>query len=465
MIYGNREVGKSKYYSLYLSIRKEILRGKIKAGQKLPSKRALAREEGVSVVTVQLAYEQLLAEGYVRAEERRGYFAEEVITPQIYARYDGGKGVEKPACNCADVAAGDGGDSAEKFRLDLVKGYAPAQWFPFATWAKLMRAVLTDCGEHLLERVPCFGDLQLRKAGCEYIYRTRGVEADPQCVVIGAGAEHLYGIVAQLLGRGRTVAVENPCYGKIPAAYALYGVNVLPVNTEKDGIRLEEIEACEAKASAVHVSPSHQFPTGAVMPAAARSRLVAFAESCGGYIIEDDYDSEFRLEGRPLQSLRSLCPERVIYINTFSKSLAPSMRLGYMLLPPALCAEYARKFGHGANIVPLFEQKALAAMIEGGYLERHVSRLKNRYRAVRALIRQKLADCGCECNIFDTAGGPHMVVEFPQDISDFEIKRKAAEAGARIKCLSDYLIAPREGVERRAVINYSGITEEDVKNF
>lgn len=136
-----------------------------------------------------------------------------------------------------------------------------------------------------------------------------------------------------------------------------------------------------------------------------------------------------------------------------------------MLLPPALCAEYARKFGHGANIVPLFEQKALAAMIEGGYLERHVSRLKNRYRAVRALIRQKLADCGCECNIFDTAGGPHMVVEFPQGISDFEIKRKAAEAGARIKCLSDYLIAPREGVERRAVINYSGITEEDVKNF
>ena len=436
---------KNKYYNLYLGVREEILRGRLKCGEKLPSKRALARELGVSVVTVQLAYEQLLIEGYIVAKERSGYFVEKVnvspARPQIKAHS------EKT-------------ERGKEFSVDVVKGSAPAELFPFSTWARLNRRVLADCGEHLLERVPCDGDVELKGAISDYLYRSRGMDVDPRHVIIGAGAEYLYGVIVQLLGRDKVIAVENPGYGKIAAAYALNGAQIMPVSVIGTGICCDEVK--NSGVSAVHVSPSHQFPTGAVMPVSARSRLIAWANAADGYVIEDDYDSEFRLTGKPLQSAYGLCPDRVIYINTFSKSLAPSMRMGYMVLPPALYDKFMRLFSESANVVPLFEQKTLAAMIAEGYFERHLSRLKNYYRGIRQTLLEKLAKIGDYCKIDDTGSGLHLVANFPSAPSDEYIKEAAARGGVKIKCLSDYLIAPREGVERSAVINYSGVTERQL---
>ena len=441
--------GKNKYYNLYLGIRGEILRGRLKCGEKLPSKRALAEQLGISVVTVQLAYEQLLIEGYIISKERSGYFVEKVNTaPMAPAR--------KKLLKVPDVGA-------IQFKIDFVKGSAPAELFPFSTWARLNRRVLADCGEHLLERVPCDGDAELKTSISEYLYRSRGMDVDPRYIIIGAGAEYLYGVIVQLLGRDKVIAVENPGYGKIASAYAINGAEVLPVSVIGTGICCDEVE--NSNANIVHVSPSHQFPTGAVMPVSARSRLIAWANAADGYVIEDDYDSEFRLTGKPLQSAYSLCSERVIYLNTFSKSLAPSMRMGYMVLPPALHEKFMRLFSQSANVVPLFEQKTLAAMLAEGYFERHLSRLKNHYRAIRKTLLEKLGELGDYCKVNDTGSGLHMIAEFQYAPNDASIKETASRGGVNIKCLSDYLLAPRTDVERRAVINYSGVTQEQLTDF
>lgn len=438
--------GKNKYYTLYSHLREEILRGRLRSGEKLPSKRVLAEELGVSVITVQTAYEQLLAEGFIYSSERSGYFVEKINTD-----YYG-----KREIVCQDNVV------EQKFKIDFVKGSPPPELFPFSVWAKLMRRVLSDCGEHLLERVSCSGDRQLREAVSAYLYRARGIDVDPRYVVIGAGAEHLYGVIVQILGRNKLYAVENPGYGKIASAYALNGAQVSPVAVGKYGIDFDGV--CKSRADAVHVSPSHQYPTGVVMPARARSMLIEWANSGGKYLIEDDYDSEFRLTGKPLQCMYGMCPDRVIYMNTFSKSLAPSMRMGYMILPPELYKKFLELYGHSACLVPLFEQKTLAEMLDGGHFERHLNKLKNYYRGIRDLLLPK-AERTDGCTVTDTGSGLHMIVKFNNASSDEEIKRRALKEGINLKCLSDYLLAPLKGTEKCAIINYSGVTAEQIKNF
>ena len=431
--------GKNKYYSLYCFIRDDILSGRLKSGDKLPSKRALAENLCVSVITVQTAYEQLLAEGYIYSEERSGYFVAEV---------SGGfsdKHEIPPEENKEE----------KSYKVDLVKGTA---LFPFTVWARLMRGVLSDCGEHLLERVPCDGDPELKRAISDYLYRARGIDVNPRYVVIGAGAEYLYGVIVQLLGRDKLFAVENPGYGKISASYRLNGAECVYIGVNSDGVNEEEVE--RSRANVLHVSPSHQFPTGAVTPVSKRARLIGWAQEVDGYVIEDDYDSEFRLSGKPLQCTYSLCPDRVLYMNTFSKSLAPSMRMGYMLLPPKLYERYLKIFSHSACVLPLFEQKTLAAMLDGGHFERHLSRLKNHYRTVRSAVSDKVRDMGAV--VHDTGSGFHFLAQFPSAPSDLYIKEYAAHLGVNVKCLSDYLLAPAKIMEKCAVINYTGVTLEQI---
>lgn len=458
---------KNKYYTLYRNIREDILSGKLKCGEKLPSKRVFARELGVSVVTVQLAYEQLLAEGYVLSRERSGYFVEKVLPQKAQGKPKGAIEKENETRHAPAKASSlnrfETAESRQNFTVDFVKGATPAKLFPFSVWAKLTRAVLADCGEHLLERVPCDGDLDLKAEIAAYLYRSRGIDADSRYIIIGAGAEYLYGVIVQLLGREKIYAVENPGYSKISAAYALNGAQFVPIRVKEAGICFDELK--NSNAEALHISPSHQFPTGAVTPAATRSRLIEWAVEGQKYIIEDDYDSEFRLSGKPLQSLYSLCPERVIYMNTFSKTLAPSMRLGYMVLPPRLYAKFMQIFSESANVVPLFEQKTLAAMLKGGFFERHINRLKNYYRGIRNSVTERLKNSGWDCKIFDTGSGLHMLARFPAAGSDEEIKLEAAKRGVRLKCLSDYLLSPVEDVEKFAVINYSGVTKEQLESL
>ena len=445
---------KNKYYSLYCAIRDEILSGKLKSGFRLPSKRAMAENLTVSVITVQNAYDQLLAEGYVYSVQRSGYFVAEVN-----ADFHGRRGI--PAAQ---------EPLKEQYRIDFVKGSTLTEMFPFSVWSKLMRGVLSDCGEHLLERVPCDGDGELKRAVAGYLYRARAIDVDPRYIVIGAGAEYLYGIVVQLLGRDKLFAVENPGYGKIYSTYILNGARVKCIDVNDTGIDCAEVE--KSGAQVVHFSPSHQFPTGAVTPVSERLRLIKWAKEIDGYIIEDDYDSEFRLVGKPLQCAQNLSPDRVIYMNTFSKSLAPSMRMGYMVLPSKLYEKYLQLFGQSACAVPLFEQKTLAKMLDGGYFERHISRLKNRYRAVRTAIYEKVKSLPFPAEVKDTGSGLHLLIRFPTAKSDEDIKERAKKNEINIKCLSDYLLPPGDNgiinsamTDKCAIINYSGVTEKEIENI
>lgn len=444
------ELGKkNKYYTLYCCIREDILNGNLKSGEKLPGKRTLADHLSVSVITVQTAYEQLLAEGFVSSKQRKGYFVSEV-------------GEVK---NMRTVFTAQEQRLEKTYALDLCSGRAPARLFPFSVWAKLMRETLSEEGEHLLERVPCDGDYSLKAAIASYLYRFRGLIVDPRRIVIGAGAEYLYGVIVQLLGREKPYAVENPAYGKVPHTYALNGATCKFVPVDERGVDAEEVE--RSGACALHVSPSHQYPTGAIMPAANRSRLIGWAERTGAYIVEDDYDSEFRLFGKPLQTMAGLNGDRVIYLNTFSKTLAPSMRLGYMVLPPELYARYRDIYGESANVVPLFEQKALAKMLDGGYFERHVNRLKNHYRGVRAALLEKIAALPVNKQVIETGGGLHITLRLPDFLNDQAIKDAAEERGIKIKCLSDYLAAPcldPGAYSRVAVVNYSSVEISDLNS-
>ncbi len=436
---------KNKYYSLYSAIRDDILNGNLKAGEKLPGKRTLASHLGVSVVTVQTAYEQLLAEGYVSSEERKGYFV---------TRAHIGK-------NAVAHAAPQTEEKRESYTLDLCSGRAPARLFPFSVWAKLMRRTLSEEGEHLLERVPCDGDYSLKCAIAAYLYRFRGFTVPPEHIVIGAGAEYLYSVIVQLLGRDRPYAVENPGYGRVPKTYLLNGAKCVYVPVGERGA--DEDAVLKSGACALHISPSHQYPTGAVMPVEVRARLIDWAERNDAYVIEDDYDSEFRLYGKPLQPAAALNSERVIYLNTFSKTLAPSLRMGYMALPSALYKKYISLYNNSANVVPLFEQKTLAAMLDGGYFERHVNRLKNYYRAVREELLKKIAALPFKKEVIETGGGLHLTLRLPDFESDKDIKEAAKKIGVKIKCLSDYLAAPAEGYDKVAVINYSSVEIESLR--
>ena len=438
---------KNKYYSLYCAIRRDILSGKLKKGYRLPSKRELAQSLSVSVITVQNAYDQLLAEGYVYSVQRSGYFVAEVD-----ADFHGTR--EIPTAERVQ---------REEYEVDFVKGSTLTEMFPFSVWSKLMRGVLTDCGEHLLERVPCDGDFELKRALSAYLYRARAIDADPRYIVIGAGAEYLYGIIVQLLGRDKLFAVENPGYGNIYSTYVLNGAKVECIPVTDTGIDCTAVENSEA--DVIHFSPSHQFPTGAVTPVAERLRLIKWVKERDGYIIEDDYDSEFRLVGKPLQCAQVLSPDRVIYMNTFSKSLAPSMRMGYMVLPPKLYERYLSLFGNSACVVPLFEQKALAGMLDGGYFERHIARLKNRYRSVRSAIYEKVKSLPFPAEIMDTGSGLHLLIRFPSAKSDKDIKERAKRNGINLKCLSDYLLSPAPVSQKCAIINYSGVTEKQIADI
>ena len=443
----NYELKKNKYYSLYVALRDDILAGKLKRGDRLPSKRQLAEELSVSVITVQNAYDQLLAEGYIFSRERSGYFVAEVN-----ADFHGVRDIPSEAP-----------PRREEYKVDFVKGSTLTEMFPFSVWSRLMRGVLSDCGEHLLERVPCDGNGELKRALSSYLYRVRAIDVDPRYIVIGAGAEYLYGIVVQLLGRDKVYAVENPGYGKIYSSYILNGASVKCIDVTDAGIDCEEVE--RSGADVVHFSPSHQFPTGAVTPVAERLRLIKWAKEKDGYIIEDDYDSEFRLVGKPLQCAHNLSPDRVIYMNTFSKSLAPSMRMGYMVLPPKLYERFIKVFGQSACAVPLFEQKTLAKMLDGGYFERHIARLKNRYKAVRAAIYEKVKSLPFPAEIRDTGSGLHLLIRFPSAKSDGDLKERARQNGINIRCLSDYLLSPAQVLDKCAIINYSGVTEKDIEGI
>ncbi len=344
------------YLRLYEQIREDIRSGAVGPGSRLPSKRTLAEHLGVSVITVDGAYRCLIDEGYVISRERSGYFAARL-----------GQAAPRET-----EAAGDIPEEETEAGTDHGFRYS-------ALW-KIMREVISERGEKLLAKPPAFGCAELRRAIAAFLRRYRGMRVEPGRVIVGSGAEYLYGMLAQLLGRERTFAVEEPGYVKIRKVYESMGVTCRFLPLDGDGVSSEALEATDA--DILHVTPYHSFPTGITASHEKRREYLDWAARGERYVVEDDFDSEFSPSRRPQEPLFSMDRGgKVIYLNTFSHSLAPSMRIGYMVLPDELFRLYEERLGFYSCPVPVFDQYVLARFIDRGHFERHLNRVRRQLRA------------------------------------------------------------------------------------
>ena len=433
------------YEALYRCIREDILSGKLSIGEKLPSKRALADHLKVSKVTVEGAYAQLLSEGYIRSEEKVGYFVEE--TDHL-----------RPAPVPAAVLEPE----VPHFPVDLTSN-AAATGFPFTVWMRIQRQVMLDYGDKLLAPLPAQGYPELRQAIAAHLSAFRNMQVDPGNILIGAGTDFLYNLLIQLLGRDKVYAVEDPGYRKIRQIYTAGGVECILVPMDAEGVIPEGL----AQAQVLHCSPSHHFPTGIVTPAKRRQQLLEWASAGPDrYIIEDDYDSEFRFHAHPLPALHTMDRAgRVIYINTFSKTLAPSIRISYMILPSDLMDRFRRELGFYSCTVPSFEQYTLARFLSGGHFEKHLNRMRKFYRSRRNRVIESLTaePFAQYVTILEQDAGLHFLLRIDAPLTDRELVDRCALAGIRVRCLGDYYEGTVPGwAERCLVINYSGLQEEEL---
>ena len=432
----------SLYEYLYQCIRRDILSGTLPAGTQLPSKRALAEHLDVSVITVEGAYQQLEAEGYVYALPRRGFFAAAV------ERAAAAPAAPPPAAEPEEI----------RWRLDLKRNRVDVSRFPVATWARLTRRVLSEDGEALLRPVPHQGLPALRRAIADDLRHFRGMAVDPAQILVGAGAEYLYLLLPQLLGRDTVFAVEDPGYPRIRQVYGSLGVPCRPVPLDGQGMDPGALAA--SGASVAHLSPAHHYPTGLVTPIGRRQALLRWAEDTGGHIIEDDYDSELRFTGRPIPTLQSIDPGgRVVYMNTFSQTISPSMRLGFLVLPPELLAEYRRRLDFYACTVPALEQHVLALFLSEGHYERHLSRMRKEYRLRHDAVLEafRSSPFAHRIALSEQGAGLHFLLRLETDRSDEDLRRRAEALGVRLGFLSEYAAVPDPAHAHTLVVNYGGL--------
>ena len=456
------------YEHLYKEIKNDILIGNLKAHEKLPSKRALAAHLNVSVVTVENAYSQLLAEGYIYSKPKSGFYvcdvkAEDADVVGVRNACYTSQSEDHVAEHSNVIREHAEASGQNRFFADFVNNSTLSENFPFSTWTKLMRETMMDDREKLMKRSPSGGIFELRKAIADYLYQFRGMSVSPNQIIVGAGTEYLYGLIIQLLGRDSVYGVENPGYQKIQHIYDAYQVKCCYIDMDESGVNIDSLE--RSGADVVHISPSHHFPTGTVTPASRRYELLGWAaKQEGRYIIEDEYDSEFRLVGNPIPALQSIdASDKVIYMNTFSKSLSSTIRISYMVLPIPLMVRYNHVLSFYACTVSNFDQYTLTRFIQEGYLEKHINRMRKFYRNSRDRI------LGCirnhrlypQVTIKEENAGLHFLMEIDTSYTDREMVDRAAAAGINISSLSQYCHGKEQEDSHTLVINYSGI-EEDI---
>ncbi len=506
--------GMSLYEELARRMRADITSGTIAPDEHLPSKRDFARALGVSVITVEHAYQQLVAEGYVRAVQRKGYFANDIgsfapfeakkmkqiaraESKQIFCNkggtpsssrfigsfgehtFDAHAGVfidtdcESGVCppkgdktctadhfKASKSFLGSFYQNSTKPRYDLTGGVAPGS-FSRHVWGRILREVVEDSSDDvLLHSAPLGGLPQLREVIARHVARSRDMEVSPGQVFVGAGAQAFYPIIAKLLSSCGSFAVENPGYPTLSRAYEASGVKVHHVPVDDGGIRIDDLRSSGAEVA--HVMPSHHFPTGSVMPIARRYELLAWAsESHNHYLVEDDYDCEFRHQGRPIPALQGIdVNEKVIYLNTFTRTIAPSLRLGYMVLPPHLVSRFYGELGFVSSSVSVIEQLALTRFISEGHFDKHVNRMRRHYRQVRDGALSALAGSGLE--IFGKDAGLHFVLDCGQRFDKDRLLQALAEEGVLVRTVDDYCYDGLQSSENtKLVICYATLSADE----
>lgn len=439
------------YEQIYKFIKDEIKSGNIPVHTKLPSSRNLATHLQISRSTVDLAYNQLVSEGYIESVPKSGYYVLNIGDLIHISNNE-----TKP--NVVKIP------KSTKMKYDFSPFAVDISSFPFATWRKLSNQCMNDMNQGLFLLGENQGDIALRKAISNYLHESRGVNCDARRIIIGAGSDYLLQLLSQLLPRQSKICMENPTYKRAYHILNGMGFPIIPIGMKEEGVSLEQIE--QSDGNIVYVTPSHQYPLGVVMPIKSRLELIRWAANDSTrYIIEDDHDSEFRYIGKPIPSLQGIDTfDRVIYMGTFSRAIAPAIRVGYMVLPEELYKKYQQEYYYYASTVSRIDQAIICEFIVGGYFERHVNKMRKHYKNKHDLLLKTLKIFGNRIRITGENAGLHLVVEFLEEVSEEDLIEKASQQGIQLYGLNRHYITEEKPKYPTILLGYANVSEDDIKN-
>lgn len=439
------------YEQLYLKIRGLITEGELGEGEKLPSERGLAANLQISRNTVTLAYEQLYAEGYVEVRPQSGYYVNKID------RINSEKKDEFTDIKNESV------NPEPEYEYDFSPFSLCKESFPYRMWDRLYRQCMRDRGEELFNLGERQGDLELRVAIAKYLFGYRGLSVKPENMIIGAGTGYLLQLLEHLIDEKSIIAMENPTYMQAYRIFSSLNRKVYPISLDENGLKVEELKRSEAKA--VYLTPSHQFPTGVVMPIKRRKEILGWAAGEGRYIIEDDHDSEFRYKGLPIPPLKAIdTGNKVVYLGTFSRTIAPAIRIGFMVLPDGLLKVYRKKLAFLACTVPRIDQAVLTEFILGGHYERHINKARKIYKSRHDKLISSLKVFGDKVKIMGGNAGMHLMVKFKLDMTEEEVVSRAEKSGIKLVGLSKHRIGENpESSEACILIGYGNISEDRIE--
>lgn len=431
------------YEQIYDKIRIDITEGKLPVGMKLPSKRKLGEFLNVSQTTIELAYGQLIAEGFISSVPRKGFYVQ-AIEELAYVQ---------PINETENFSS----NIKETIDIDFSPGHIDTDSFPFTQWRKYAKDVIDESKKNLLLLGDPHGDIELREEIARYLYHSRGVNCTPTQIIVGSGTEQLMPLVIRILGIDATYAIEDPGYPLTHHVFFHNNREAIPISVDEEGIDVQALQ--QSDATIAYVTPSHQFPTGTVLSAARRIALLNWASTEENhFIIEDDYDSEFRYAGRPIPSLQGMDKgDSVIYLSTFSKSLMPSLRIAYMVLPDVLLKRYRNAFIHYSSTVPRLDQHILAQFMKDGQFSRHLNRMRTTYRRKLQTLVEALQPYTPFISFSGDEAGMHIIVTVHTKSSEDILMTAAENVGIRIYGLNTYRSAPI-AEEPSFIIGFGGLS-------
>ena len=446
----------SLYEYLYKCIKNDILLGNLGVHEKLPSKRSFAKNLGISVITVENAYEQLMAEGYIYSIPKKGFYVADLRELNLTKTLS-----VSPSSTLLSFK------EKVPYLADFTSNQTDSEIFPFTIWARTMRELLNENQQQLMENPPCGGIMALRQAIADYLHAFRGMVVNPEQIIVGAGTEYLYGLLIQLLGDDKIYGIENPGYPKIAKIYDSMHVSYSAIDLDEHGVCIYSLE--DHQIDIMHLSPSHHFPTGIITPISRRYELLGWASKDENrYIIEDDYDSELRLGGKPIPTLQSIdVSDKVIYMNTFTKTLSSTVRISYMVLPASLTELFYKKLSFYSCTVSNFEQYTLARFMESGSFEKHINRLRNYYQQKRDRILEAFLQgvLKTKIQILEEDAGVHFLMKVDTNLSEEEFLDKMKSKGIKLAALSSYYHSSekKKKYENIYVMNYSFVDCEKME--
>lgn len=449
---------KCLYEQIYEYIRQEIREGKLRPGERLPSTRSLAEYLQISRSTATLAYEQLVSEGYIESQPYRGYF---VCRMEELYRLD-----TREEDRGVGTAQTDG--KKTQYCCDFSPTATDMSQFPFSVWRKINKNVLSESSSGLFAQGDSQGEYSLRETISRYLHSSRGVNCSPQQIIVGAGNDYLLLLLEKILGRHVKIAMENPTYKRAYQIFSSFAYEITTVDMDGAGMSVSGLRRSDV--TAAYVMPSHQYPTGVLMPIGRRLELLKWAdEAPERYLIEDDYDSEFRYKGKPIPSLQASDKHgRVIYIGTFSKSIAPAIRVSYMVLPQTLLERYRRQCSFYSTTVSRIDQKVLEEFIREGYFERYLNKMRKYYKEKHDLLLEELADFEEAFQIAGENAGLHLLLTGKRGQTEGELLAAAEAVGVKVYGLSESLVG-KSGAEGSGqpggtvILGYGGLVQEDIK--